>query len=132
MLTKKQERQAEKKYFEVYGKTPKSDGMEVIDIYKKQSAYLYGKTKEAVDAYKTCQNILRFFLTGFWWPIIIALLLFIYGVQEGMSSGEMFNGYVIFSFVFIFFFGLVLFGILCYKAFQSAKKYSGKIIWINY
>ena len=65
MITEEQKKQAEDLYLRAYNHYPKDDKVKVIDIYEPQSAYLYGRTKEAVDAYKTSQNIIRFMLVYF-------------------------------------------------------------------
>lgn len=42
-----------------YGKTPKEEGFPVIGIYERQNAFLYAASEEAIESYKTEQNIIR-------------------------------------------------------------------------
>ncbi|MBQ9271632.1 MAG: hypothetical protein IJ218_05150 [Alphaproteobacteria bacterium] len=57
-----------------YGKTPKEAGFPVIGIYERQSAFLYAASEEAIESYKTEQNIIRG--TMFWglWPLILVMI----------------------------------------------------------
>ena len=57
-----------------YGKTPKEEGIPVIGIYERQSAFLYAASEEAIESYKTEQNIIRG--TMFWglWPLILVMI----------------------------------------------------------
>lgn len=132
MLTKEQQKQAEALYFRMYNRTVKDDNIKVIDIYEPQSAYLYGRTKEALKAYKTSQNILRFMLTFFMWPVIADVLILFYGFFYGTQIGNIFNGYSIFGFVFFFLYCGVFFGILCYKCVKADKAVKGRVVWVNY
>lgn len=45
-----------------FGITPQESRYPVIDIYEKQHAYLYAETEEAIAAYKTHQNIIRWIM----------------------------------------------------------------------
>lgn len=132
MMTKVQEREAIKKYYDTYGRTPLEDGVKVIDIYTKQKAFLYGRTKEAVDAYKKSQNILRFILTFFMWPIVANVLLMFFGFKEGAKNNNMINGYFIFGCIFFVLYCGVFFGILCYRCQKAEKKHKGNVVWLNY
>ena len=54
-----------------FGIPPQESRYPVIDIYEKQHAYLYAETEEAIAAYKTHQNIIRWimcFYYGRWLP----------------------------------------------------------------
>ena len=57
-----------------YGKTPKEAGFPVIGTYERQSAFLYADSEEAIESYKTEQNIIRG--TMFWalWPLILVMI----------------------------------------------------------
>ena len=48
-----------------YGIHPAQSAYPVIDVYEKQHAYLYASSEEAVKAYKTQQNIIRWMMTYF-------------------------------------------------------------------
>ena len=50
-----------------YGIHPAQSAYPVIDVYEKQHAYLYASSEEAVKAYKTQQNIIRWMMTYFLW-----------------------------------------------------------------
>ena len=52
-----------------YGIHPAQSAYPVIDVYEKQHAYLYASSEEAVKAYKTQQNIIRWMMTYFLWPV---------------------------------------------------------------
>ena len=59
-----------------YGKTPQEAGFSVIDIYEKQNAFLYAVSEETIKAYKTQQNILRFIMLWYMWPLLIMFINF--------------------------------------------------------
>ena len=65
-----------------YGKTPKSLGFTEISIYEKQHAFLYAKSLEVIEAYKTQQNILRWIITWFVVLIVIAVLIWFVALAE--------------------------------------------------
>ena len=132
MLTKEQQKQAEALYFRMYNRTVKDDNIKVIDIYEPQSAYLYGRTKEALKAYKTSQNILRFMLTFFMWPVIADFILIFFGFLYGMKTADMFNGYFVVGCIFFVLYCGVFFNILWYKARKAEKLHKGQVVWINY
>lgn len=132
MLTKEQQKQAEALYFRMYNRTVKDDNIKVIDIYEPQSAYIYGSTKEALKAYKTSQNILRFMLTFFMWPVIADFILIFFGFLYGMKTADMFNGYFVVGCIFFILYGGVFFNILWYKVRKAEKLYKGRVVWVNY
>ena len=62
---------------EKYGKTPKEQGFSVIDIYEKQHAFLYADTEETIRAYKNHQNIIRWVLAWYLWPLALVMFNFL-------------------------------------------------------
>ena len=62
---------------QTYGNSPKNLGFPAIAMYEKQSAFLYATSDEVIRAYKTQQNILRWFMSWFMWPAPIALIAWI-------------------------------------------------------
>lgn len=111
-----------------FGKTPDESGYSVIDVYQKQHAYLFGKTEDAVKAYKTCQNILRWLMCFYLWPFLIFYIAFFYGLfqfnefSHPLVAGTLFLGMC----------WIVLFLVLGYKVFQADKRQKGNVIWLNY
>ena len=76
-----QKRQAACKLFKLrWGKTPQEAGYKAIGIYKKQSAFLYAVSEEVIQAYKTQQNILRWLLAWFMFPLAIGMIIFFIGI----------------------------------------------------
>ena len=59
-----------------YNKTPEEAGFPVIGIYKRQNAFLYAVSEETIEAYKTQQNILRFMMLWYMWPLLIMFINF--------------------------------------------------------
>jgi hypothetical protein len=132
MITKEQRQQAEALYLKMYNRTTKDDKIEFIDIYEKQRAFLYGHSKEVLEAYKTSQNILRFMMKFFLWPVIADFILMFWGFLEGMRTNNIFNGYFVFGCIFFILYCGVLFGILWYRCLKAEKKHKGNVIWLNY
>ena len=58
-----------------YGKTPEEAGYPVNDYLEGTSLYLYSDSKEAIDAFKTMQKILRGIIKYFLPSLILALVL---------------------------------------------------------
>ena len=71
-------KEAVKLFKQRYGKTPKELGLElglpVIGIYEKQHAFLFAVSEDVINAYKKQQNIIRWLLTWFMWPLAIAMI----------------------------------------------------------
>ena len=59
-----------------YGKTPQEAGFPVIGVYEKQDAFLYAVSEETIKAYKTQQNIFRFMMLWYMWPLFIIFVNF--------------------------------------------------------
>ena len=55
-----------------YGKTPKEAGLPVIGLYEKQNAYLYATSETVIKSYKTQQNIIRWLMLWYLWPLPVA------------------------------------------------------------
>ena len=57
-----------------YGKTPKESGFPVIGIYKRQNAFLYAASEEAIESYKTEQNIIRGTIFWGFCPLMLVMI----------------------------------------------------------
>ncbi len=113
-----------------YGKTPKECGYPIIDVYKKQSAFLYGKSLEAIKGYKTCQNILRWMMIWYLLPMIIAFIVFTFGLLQYCNNNEV-NHLIVISLSF-FAFWITLFIVLSIKVKKADKVSKNNVIWLNY
>lgn len=111
-----------------FGQTPQESNYPVISIYEKQHAYLYAETKEAVVAYKTCQNILRWIMRFYLWPIALAVAVLFVGAFKFQNLT---HPMVLGAFVF-FVCWVIVFFVLCYKVLKADKKQKDKVIWLNY
>lgn len=100
----------------------------VIEVYKEKRMYLYAASKEAAQAFKICQNIIRWLMLFYLWPLILGLIVFIRKIVKSHDwSSPLIQGVVIFCIIWI-----CLFFILWYKAAKADKKQKGKVIWLNY
>ena len=62
-------------FFEMrYGKTPSEAGFPVVGIYKRQNAYLYATSEKVIKGYKTQQNIIRWMMLWYLWPLPFAFI----------------------------------------------------------
>ena len=73
-------------YRKAYGKTPKSLGFTEISVYEKQRAFLYAKSLAAIEAYKTQQNIVRWMMTWFVWPIAVVFLVWLVTLAKSTDA----------------------------------------------
>lgn len=69
-----------------YGKTPKSLGFTEISVYEKQHAFLYAKSLAVIEAYKTQQNIVRWMMTRFVWPIAVVFLVWLITLAKSADA----------------------------------------------
>ena len=111
-----------------FGITPQESRYPVIDIYEKQHAYLYAETEEAIAAYKTHQNIIRWIMCFYLWPLAANTILLFYAAAkfQKLEHPLGIGGIVFYACWSI----LLLF--LSYKVFKANKKQKNKIIWLNY
>ena len=101
---------AAKELFELrYGKTPEEYGYPAIDVYKKQRAYLYAESEEAAAAYKKGQNIIRWVLVWYLWPVIAAVVV---------------------SFIGMLKFQAILHPVVLIRCVEKIHK--GRVIWLDY
>lgn len=112
-----------------YGKTPKELGFPVIGIYKKQHAFLYADTEETIRAYKTHQNIIRWMMTWFMWPLPIALLIWFIALAEE----NVWHPLCIASYIFYGVWGILLV-VLSIKVRKAGKliKLGENVTFLNY
>lgn len=127
-MNSNQIKEAERLFQSTYGKTNEEAGFNAIDIYEKQRAYLYGQNQESIRSYKIGQNIIRFFLCGYFWPIIVCIYLaiWIFAKNECHITTSVYY-LLIFILVYIVF-GVVL---LC-VGHHHFKKHKGKVTYLNY
>lgn len=113
-----------------YGKTPKEAGFSVIGIYERQHAFLYAASEEAIDSYKTEQNIIRG--TMFWglWPLILVMINYLKAV---LRYQDMLHWRCVISYVFLAVW-LVVVVTLYIKVLKLGKKFKlgENIIYLNY
>ena len=113
-----------------YGKTPQELGFSVIDIYEKQHAFLYATSEEVIAAYKTHQNIIRWVMTRFIWPLAIAMLVWLITLAKYGNVG---HPLCIASYIF---YGvwMVLFIVLYIKVKKAKKliKLGENVTFLNY
>ncbi|MBO6281986.1 MAG: hypothetical protein J6N49_05610 [Alphaproteobacteria bacterium] len=115
---------------EKYGKTPEEAGFPVIDIYEKQHAFLYADSKEVIKAYKTQQNIIRWVLIWYMWPLGLAMINF---ADALIRCQDPMHWRCLVTYIFFAFWGILL-GVLWLKA-ESADRHMklGKnITFLNY
>lgn len=65
-----------------FGIPPQESRYPVIDIYEKQHAYLYAEAEEAIAAYKTHQNIIRWIMCFYLWPLAANTILLFYAAAK--------------------------------------------------
>ena len=115
---------------EKYGKTPKESGMPVIGIYEKQRAFLYAVSEEVIEAYKTQQNIIRWVMLWYVWPMILAMINLFFAF---FSYQDVMHWRCWVSYVFIAVWGALL--IVCWiRANKAGKliKLGENITFLNY
>ena len=112
------------------GKTPKESGFPVIGIYKRQSAFLYAASEEAIKSYKTHQNIVRGVI---FWGIAPLVLIMINYLDAMKRYQEMFHWRCVVSYVFLAVW-LVVVVTLYIKVLKLSKNFKlGKnITYLNY
>ena len=111
-----------------YGIHPAQSAYPVIDVYEKQHAYLYASSEEAVKAYKTQQNIIRWVMTYFLWPVAVDTALLFYAAVRFQKLN---HPLIICCIAFYACWGLLLL-VLAHKAFKAEKKQKNKVLWLNY
>lgn len=80
--------EAVKLFMKSYGITPQEAGFPEIDIYEKQHAFLYAKYEAVINAYKMQQNILRWVMCWFTWPIAVAFLIWLITLGKSQDAGH--------------------------------------------
>ena len=113
-----------------YGKTPKESGFPVIGTYERQSAFLYAASEEAIESYKTEQNIIR--ATMFWALLPLSLVMINYANAAAWYH-DVFHWRCVVTYVFLPVW-LVVVVTLYIKALKLGKNFKlGKnIIYLNY
>ena len=115
---------------EKYGKTPQELGFPVISVYEKQSAFIYAHSEEVIKAYKTQQNILRWIMTRFMWPLAIVMIIGLGALVKYQDTSH-----PLFSAIFAFFAAyMVFFFILFIKVKRAEKliKLGKNVTYLNY
>lgn len=113
-----------------YGKTPKEAGFPVVGTYERQSAFLYAASEEAIESYKTEQNIIRG--TMFWWLCPLMLVMINYANAAAFYH-DVFHWRCVVSYVFLPVW-LVVIVTLYIKVLKLGKNFKlGKnITYLNY
>ena len=130
-MDKNLEKYAIELFVKQYGKNPKECGYPFVDIYRKQSAFLYGSSKEAIEGYKTCQNILRWMMVGYLWPLILAFGISFFCGFTHIINHEFSHPTLVLPLLFVVFW-IILFLILWYKTWRANKISKNNVIWLNY
>ena len=128
-MEKKQIEEAIALFERQYGAKPENTDVRVIDIYKKQRAYLYGTSQEVINAYKTSQNIARWIIVYYFWPIIVDVILLFICMLKYEANIDNLASKILIGFGAAW---EVLFWVLWYILIQSEKKFRGKVVWLNY
>ena len=128
-MEKKQIEEAIALFERQYGAKPENTDFRVIDIYKKQRAYLYGTSQEVINAYKTSQNIARWIIVYYFWPIIVDVILLFICLLKYEANIDNLASKILIGFGAAW---VVLFFVLWYIVIQSEKKIRGKVVWHNY
>ena len=113
-----------------YGKTPKEAGFPVIGTYERQSAFLYAASEEAIESYKTEQNIIRGMIFWALCPLILVMINYFDAVERYQ---DMFHWRCVISYVFLTVW-LIVVVTLYIKVLKLGKNFKlGKnIIYLNY
>ena len=113
-----------------YGKTPKEFGFTEIGIYEKQNAFLYAVSKEVIQAYIMQQNILRWLMKWYIWPMIVAFINFFVAAFKYLNPlhPQCWVSYIFFGI------WIILFIALCIKLKPTTKlvKLGKTITFLNY
>lgn len=89
---------------------------------------MYASSEEAVKAYKTQQNIIRWVMTYFLWPVAVDTTLLFYAAVRFQKLN---HPLIICCIAFYACWGLLLL-VLAHKAFKAEKKQKNKVLWLNY
>ena len=112
-----------------YGKTPEKAGYPVMDIYKKQHAFLYADSEETIKAYKLQQNIIRGVLMWGLWPLVLVMLNFI----DAVGRFNALHWRCVATYIFLAVWA-ILFIVLYIKSYKAERHFKlGKnITYLNY
>ena len=127
-MNSNQIKEAERLFQSTYGKTNEEAGFNAIDIYEKQSAYIYGQNQEVIHSYKISQNITRFFLRWYLWPVIVCIWWMVWLFAKNECHVTAFACSLLIFILGYLVFGFVLVGVGCYHF----KKHKGKVTYLNY
>ena len=113
-----------------YGKTPKEAGYPVMDIYKKQHAFLYADSEETIKAYKLQQNIIRGVLMWGLWPLILVMINY---ANAAVWYHDAFHWRCVATYIFLAIW-VILFIVLYIKSYKAERHFKlGKnITYLNY
>lgn len=128
-MEKKQIEEAIALFERQYGAKPENTDFRVIDIYKKQRAYLYGTSQEVINAYKTSQNIARWIIVYYFWPIIVDVILLFICMLKYEANIDNLASKILIGFGAAW---VVLFFVLWCIVIRDDKKSKDTVVWINY
>ena len=115
---------------DAYGKTPKEAGFPVIGLYEKQSAYLYATSETVIKSYKTQQNIIRWLMLWYLWPLPVAFC----GTTMTMIKYTSFTHPSFIAWCFFTAFWAILGFILMGRALLASRsaKFGKNVTYLNY
>lgn len=92
---------------------------------------MYAHSKEEIVAYKTCQNIIRWMMVWYLWPLALMMIVLIFCALPEVIAGNWlsiaFVGPVAFFVMWV-----ILFLVLAVKAWHADRVSCDRVVWINY
>lgn len=82
-----------------------------------------------INAYKTSQNIARWIIVYYFWPIIVDVILLFICMLKYEANIDNLASKILIGFGAAW---VVLLFVLWYIVIQSEKKIRGKVVWLNY
>ena len=114
-----------------FGKTPVEAGFPIIDDFGNKCMFIYGTDSVSIINFKRNQNIMNFFRVWYFWPLILAFAIFIFGGTPHIMLGDYTNPWLLIPISFIIVW-LIVFIVLMLLAVTAYKKSKDKVIWISF
>ena len=111
-------------------KTPSEAELPVIGIYERQSAYLYATSEKVIRSYKMQQNIIRWMMLWYFWPLIVGFV----GIMMAMIKYLSVTHPSFVAWCFFFAIWSILGLVLCAIALISSRtvKFGKNVTYLNY